>query len=323
MDSTAQDLRIVQIPIPTRFPVGPANVYLLLGDVPTLIDTGPCTDEGLDIIRNALREQGLEISDLERIIITHGHTDHIGLLGRLMDESGAETYGHPLVRRQGEQGGEIEETKMDFLRAALHEGGTPHREIEKLMEVWGRSRLPAEGFEIHHVIEDGGAVEPFTAYHVPGHSASDTLFVHESKTFSITGDHVLKTVNPSPLLRQTYPNAERDRSLVEFQASLKRTRTLELGTCWPGHGEPFDDGWTVIDQLLERHEVRTRQVRRLMTDERQTAYDILQGLFPNMKFHHLTLGLAEAFGHLELLEERGEAESEVQDGVRYFRPVPR
>ena len=43
------------IVIPTPFPVGPVNVYLLDGPKPARIDTGPNTDEAMIALRSGLR----------------------------------------------------------------------------------------------------------------------------------------------------------------------------------------------------------------------------------------------------------------------------
>ena len=49
-------MRIEKLIIPTPFPVGPINIYLVMDEPLTLIDTGPKTPEGLKkSSMNALR----------------------------------------------------------------------------------------------------------------------------------------------------------------------------------------------------------------------------------------------------------------------------
>jgi len=45
--------RIHALEIPTPFPVGPVNVYLIEGREPALIDTGPNTSEAWESLRQA------------------------------------------------------------------------------------------------------------------------------------------------------------------------------------------------------------------------------------------------------------------------------
>src|SRR4051794_35183384 len=78
------------LPIPTPFAVGRVNVYLV-EDVPlTLVDAGPNSATSLTTLEAALAERGRRAEDIERIVITHQHIDHIGLVQILADRSGAE-----------------------------------------------------------------------------------------------------------------------------------------------------------------------------------------------------------------------------------------
>ena len=76
--------------MPTPFLVGRVNCYLIEDDPLTLVDTGPNSGKSLDELERALRPHGHAIEDLELIVITHQHMDHIGLLEILARRSGAE-----------------------------------------------------------------------------------------------------------------------------------------------------------------------------------------------------------------------------------------
>ena len=55
--------------------VDSGNVYLITGSVPTLIDCG--SPRGVDQLIRNLGHLGLQVSDLEQVIVTHGDYDHI------------------------------------------------------------------------------------------------------------------------------------------------------------------------------------------------------------------------------------------------------
>ena len=75
--------------IPTPFAVGGVNCYLLDDDPLTLIDTGPNSGKALDDIERQLDALGHAIEDLELIVITHQHIDHLGLVDIVAERSGA------------------------------------------------------------------------------------------------------------------------------------------------------------------------------------------------------------------------------------------
>src|SRR3954470_9874354 len=86
----AADAGISCLPIPTPFAVGRVNCYLIEDDPLTLIDTGPNSGKALDELEQALAAHGRRVEDLELIVISHQHMDHLGLAGILARRSGAE-----------------------------------------------------------------------------------------------------------------------------------------------------------------------------------------------------------------------------------------
>ena len=73
---------IERIQIPLR-DVGSVNAWLLRGDPLTLIDTGPRNEEALAALEAGLREHGVRIEDLELVLGTHHHMDHVGLIATI------------------------------------------------------------------------------------------------------------------------------------------------------------------------------------------------------------------------------------------------
>ena len=82
-----------------------ARVYLLLGaGEPTLVDTGSGLETstgdilaGVETVRQEFGES-VRVGDIRRIIISHGHTDHVGGLPDLLPLTGAQVAIHPLDR---------------------------------------------------------------------------------------------------------------------------------------------------------------------------------------------------------------------------------
>ena len=80
-------------------PLGPApgrfvNVYLVYGNGITVIDTGFNGSEKL--IYEDIRSSGRELSEIELIILTHSHPDHIGAAKAIRDLTGCRVAAHPL-----------------------------------------------------------------------------------------------------------------------------------------------------------------------------------------------------------------------------------
>src|SRR5687768_4387225 len=81
---------IHRLAIPTPFAVGRVNCYLVEDDPLTLIDTGPNSGKALDELERQLAEHGRRIEDLELVVLTHQHIDHLGLIEIVASRSGAD-----------------------------------------------------------------------------------------------------------------------------------------------------------------------------------------------------------------------------------------
>jgi glyoxylase-like metal-dependent hydrolase (beta-lactamase superfamily II) len=86
-----------RIVVPTPFPVGPVNVWLLRGDPLTLVDTGPSTPEALVALEAGLEAAGVAIEEIELLLLTHQHSDHVGLAATIVERSGCSVAAHHLL----------------------------------------------------------------------------------------------------------------------------------------------------------------------------------------------------------------------------------
>ncbi|MFP6598074.1 MAG: MBL fold metallo-hydrolase [Candidatus Hydrogenedentota bacterium] len=309
---------IAKIPLPTPFPVGPVNTYLIKGDALTLVDTGLNTDESYDELVRQLKEHSLTVQDLDVIIATHGHRDHMGLLGRLLRDTDAKAYGHPLVNKLGLPDDDFAVNRKAFFIGILHEFGVPNDIIEEANSLYERFRRFSEPYQLDYFFEHEGHSLGFDTYFVPGHSPSDTLFVDEERGFTIVADHILTNTSPNPLLRRPDGDEPRAKSMVEYQASLRESRERNLGICLPGHGNLFDDHVKVIDRIFDKHRRREEIVLNHIKHGRTTPYSISKKLFPRLPAPHMHLGLSVSVGHLEVLEEQGKLLSSHSDGILNF-----
>ena len=62
---------VYHIEVPTPFAVGPVNVYLLAGEVLTLIDAGPLTNDAWQALSQGIEQIGYKLSDICAV-----HTGH-------------------------------------------------------------------------------------------------------------------------------------------------------------------------------------------------------------------------------------------------------
>lgn len=309
---------IVAIPLPTPFLVPDINVYLVKSDPPILVDAGPNMDGAFEKLAAGLDRAGYAITDIAAVLVTHDHIDHTGLLGRVLDESGAEAYAHPIAQRQlADYEAHANATTLHyegFMRALGAHGDA----LAASVEDWRDDRQYGAGAVVAHGLDDGSSVLGYDVHYVPGHSSADCLFVAQDRSHAFSGDHLLKTINPNPLLRIAGPDGPKARSLVELTASLERTAMRDLGTVLPGHGDAISDHRPLIKRLQDRYERKNRDVLTLLAERPMTPFEVSKRMFPKLEDKHLFLGMSIATGHLELLEVQDRARHAVHDGVLVY-----
>src|SRR5690625_4553412 len=74
---------IHQLTLPTPFAVGDVHVYLITSDILSLVDAGVKTKEAWEVLHHQLKQVGHRPEDIEQLILTHHHPDHIGLIEQL------------------------------------------------------------------------------------------------------------------------------------------------------------------------------------------------------------------------------------------------
>jgi glyoxylase-like metal-dependent hydrolase (beta-lactamase superfamily II) len=316
------------LPIPTPFAVGRVNCYLIEDEPLTLVDTGPNSGKALDELDIALRERGHSIGELERIVITHQHLDHMGLVGILARRSQAEVVTLDLLAPVIEEFGAYAERDDELAEALMLRHGIP-RDVVSALRTMSRSfRAWGGSAPVDRRLADGEAL-PFAsrtlqALHRPGHSPSDTLFWDAERRVLIGGDHLIGHISSNPLVsrplggRSGEPGNGRPRALMTYLRSLRETREMPIDVVLPGHGEPVTEHAKLIDERFAMHERRAAKIAGLLAERPLTAYEIAQSLWGNVAVTQAYLTLSEVLGHVDLLLERGEIrESEVGGVIRY------
>ena len=311
------------LPVPTPFAVGRINCYLIEDEPLTLIDTGPNSGKSLDELTRMLNERDHSIDDLELIVLTHQHIDHIGLVEILVEHSGAEVAAIGVAANRLAAFDEDAELEDQFAVEVMLHNGIPEdvtvalQGVSRSFRDWGShavvTRPLADGEEI--VLRD----RRLQTLHRPGHSPSDTLFWDAERKILFCGDHLISNISSNPLIsRPLDGSATRSQSLVTYIDSMKKTRAMPAEILFAGHGEPITDHVALIDSRLASHERRKEKIYGLIAERPRTGYELAQAIWGNVAVTQAFLTLSEVIGHTDILENEGRVR-QVDDGsvVRY------
>jgi glyoxylase-like metal-dependent hydrolase (beta-lactamase superfamily II) len=310
---------IHRLEIPTPFLVGRVNCYLIEDDPLTLVDTGPNSGKSLDALSGALAEHGRQIEDLELIVITHQHVDHLGLLEILARRSQAEVAALDLLAPYLKDFSASAAADDEFALAMMRRHGVPADLATVLGSVSAAYRSYGSSGNVTRPLHDGDQLalrdRTLRVLHRPGHSPSDTIFFDEQRQILIAGDHLLARISSNPLLSRPLglgSGAERPHALIDYMASMRATRELPAKLVLSGHGAPITDHVELIEERFRGHERRARKLLRMLTSGPLSAYELAQEMWGNVAVTQAYLTISEVLGHIDLLIARG-AVSEVGD----------
>jgi glyoxylase-like metal-dependent hydrolase (beta-lactamase superfamily II) len=325
--ASAAEQGIHRLAIPTPFQVGRVNAYLIEDSPLTLVDSGPNSGKALDELEQALAARGHAIEDIELLIITHQHIDHFGLASILARRSGAEVAALERLAPYLRDFGAAAELDDRFAEQTMLLHGIPAEVVTALRAVSASFRAWGSAVEVTRPLRDGEEIElrdrTLRVLHRPGHSPSDTVLHDEARSTMLAADHLIKHISSNPLIARPLDagpdfTGPRPEALVDYIASLKLTRAMELSLVLPGHGEPIEDHVALVDQRLRLHDRRAEKIHGLILAEPRTAHEIALELWGNIAVTQAYLTLSEVLGHVDLLLADGRIVERESDGVVRF-----
>jgi glyoxylase-like metal-dependent hydrolase (beta-lactamase superfamily II) len=325
----AERAGIHRLEIPTPFAVGRVNCYLLEDEPLTLIDTGPNSGKSLDELEQALAAHGRAVEQLELIVITHQHMDHLGLVEILARRSGAEVAALDMLAPYLADFRASMAADDAFSEEIMLRHGIPADLVTVLGSLGAAFRAFGSRAQVTQRLRDGEALRlrdrTLQVLHRPGHSPSDTVFWDPERRLLIGGDHLLARISSNPLISRPIDGSpagarvgERPRALVTYIDSLLATRELPSELVLPGHGEAISDHRGLIDERLRLHDRRAQRILRLLKPRPLTAYEIAVEMWGNVAVTQAYLTLSEVLGHLDLLLREGQVREFEKDGLSVF-----
>jgi glyoxylase-like metal-dependent hydrolase (beta-lactamase superfamily II) len=316
------------ISLPTPFAVGRVNCWLIEDEPLTLLDTGPNSGKALDELERALERLGRRVEDLELIVISHQHMDHLGLASILARRSGAQVAAlDALAPWLADFSGSMDADDA-FGEAVMARHGVPDelrlalRSVSQAFRAWG-ARV-----DVTRPLADGAALQlrdrTLHVHHRPGHSPSDMVLHDAQRGILLAADHLIRHISSNPLVSRPLDGGrtdQRPQALVTYLESLRRTQSMDdVDLVLTGHGDPVADHAELIDERFRMHERRARKIERLLAAQPLSAHEIAHELWGNVAVTQAYLTISEVLGHVDLLLNAGSVvEEQGTDGVVRFR----
>ncbi len=314
----------IRLPLPIRN-LDHVYVYLFCsGSDNLLIDSGWNSDECFEALSRSLQIIGLPVAELKKVLVSHLHPDHFGLVGRIKKESLK-----CRIMMHKEEASNIKKNRKEYsaLMIRLHEwlrtNGTPQSEVESMLS---NSLALARTFDKingDEVLVGGEALKVgsrwrFRVLHTPGHTSGTICLLggakdDDSSKMFFSGDHILPSITPNISLSPLYTTSEDP--LGDYLSSIRSLKAIRASRVLPSHEHVFSNLSKRISEIERHHKFRLQNTLNVLNRE-----DGLKGLTAYETASHLRwhgggwskldpwerrAAVLETLAHLEYLKIRG------------------
>lgn len=233
---------VIRISLPQSNPHAPnVNVYLLPKQK-FLIDVGPANTKSLILLKKVLSNYKINLTDLNGIILTHHHIDHIGLL-KMLPHS-IPLFCDKTIKYYGSTQ-YLNDIQNNVIKLKL-----PNIIKQQLIEHLSNRYCPYINNYKMYSISNIPFIVTLT---MCGHSSSDSIINLQDILF--TGDLILKGIYFNNLLDiNPKTNQIQKKQAYDFFKSLSKIKKMNnINKIYPGHGPilKFEKGIQIIDKNIK------------------------------------------------------------------------
>jgi glyoxylase-like metal-dependent hydrolase (beta-lactamase superfamily II) len=311
--------------LPLPFALDHINVWLLdNGESWTLIDTGPAVRDAREAWKGLFNSL-VKDKPIKRLIVTHYHPDHIGLLKWLCEQCEPEVYmSNPTYAHAQRMFTSDFSVHTPALQKFCQAHDAPNPEFFTGFLSGGMYRRIVSGI-IDNVtaLDDDAEItmggRRWRAIMSNGHARGHISFYCEESGLLISGDQVLPRITSNISLFEDDPDAN---PLEEYLLSLARIGKLPEDThVMPSHGRIFRGLQHRIREIEDSHMDRNNKILSTCREPVSTRVLIDRIFERELDDLNWMFAFGETLAHIRYLEKQGRLRTVLNDGSYQYQSI--
>lgn len=318
IENISTNLFRIEVPLPNS-PLKTLNSYVVKGPKRNLvIDTGWNQEECRLAMINGIKALRIDIWRTD-FFITHLHSDHLGLVSRLMADTSTIYFNQPDAERF------LAGVPLDDFIHFARLNGYPEEELQEVIHKHPGFQFRSREQLYFHLLKEGDVLDlenyQFQCVETPGHTKGHMCLYEPRKKILLSGDHILKDITPNIQLWSDDWDP-----LREYLASLSKILSLEIELVLPGHRSIFTNCRERIQELMNHHQKRLEEMISILEKGRKNAFqvasqmswDIVSDSWDLFPMTQKWFAVGEALSHLKYLEGKGIIKKRLEEGKIIF-----
>lgn len=272
----------------------------------TLIDAGIDTKEYEIFFNEQLAAYGINVTDIDQIVLTHHHNDHIGMVNKIIAQKDVPVFAHFLAIERLALTQAYQRAKIHFFEKLYSDYGCKElmvTRIQKMKETYQHD----VSLRIHTKVQplyENEILGDLIVLETPGHAIdSVSLFDSEAK-WLFTGDFIISKGSTNALI-DFDSQGRLAPTVLQHRQSFERCLSLQVNMIFAGHEQIFDNLAEVAQANIEKIDYKLQRIVKKIEEGNDTTIKLAYALYGQLLEKMPTLIISEIIGYVYYAEMRG------------------
>ncbi|MEH7010933.1 MBL fold metallo-hydrolase [Neobacillus niacini] len=281
----------------------------------TLIDAGLNTDDCWNALQKTLKDHDYILTDISGIYLTHHHTDHIGLVNRIVSTHDIPVYAHPYAKLVLKRDTQYIKMRVEFFRKLYQEMGCGEFGEKQVADLRNPIIL-GENKKIHCEIQEitNNHLFGFDIFEIPGHAPDQVAFYHKECKWLFAGDLLIQHIPSNAMVEPDY-DGTRTKTLVQQKLSLEKCLSLNVEIVFSGHGIIIENPVDLLTERIKEIDEKANKYINIIKSGISTASGIAQLRYKEKYEKQFFNIMSQIIGYLDYLESQGKINKEMEKGI--------